>query len=154
MHGLSYACVYTRGVGHTTDSESAQPFWLWKTQKLFLCSWPFGSRTLDLWISSPALWPLSQPVTPFDHYHTRPFGPLAINRLNRTKPGWNSILNPDIFHKVVTHFVWVFFLIPGKFELPSLGNTDEQPSVVYLSTCHDVRWFCEFRDIGDILRER
>ena len=42
-------CIHT-GLGHT-DSESAQPFWLGKTQSCF-CA-PDGIWTLDLWNSSP-----------------------------------------------------------------------------------------------------
>ena len=70
--------MYTRGFGHYTDSESAQPFSLGKTQS-FSCV-PGGIRTLDVWISSPTLKPLSQPVAPFS----------LLNRLSATGgTDWN-----------------------------------------------------------------
>ena len=57
----SYACVYTRGLGTPTASQNnifdreniSQNF-------IFSCA---GVRTSGLWISSPTLYQLSQPVT-------------------------------------------------------------------------------------------
>ena len=61
VHGLSYACVYTRGwVGTPTASQHN----LFDSQNLSFSCAPDGVRTLDHCISSPTLLPVSQPVTP------------------------------------------------------------------------------------------
>ena len=58
------ACVYTRVVGHT-DSESAQHFWLRKTNIVFLCFWR-DSNHHPLEVESDAL-PIEPPGPPLLH---------------------------------------------------------------------------------------
>ena len=64
VHTWSFWCVHIHtGDGHT-DSESAQHFWLGKTQNYFLCSWRgsiSGHRCHR--ILSSMLYQLSHPVT-------------------------------------------------------------------------------------------